>query len=179
MSRIGKVPVAIPAGVNVEIKDGILTVTGKKGALSRPIPDQVTVEVRDGHAVVALRPGGESARNLYGLYRTLVANMVKGVAEGFTKTLEIVGVGYKAEIKQNAIQMALGYSHPVIFPLPKGISAQVEANTVIKVSGADKELVGLIAAKIRSLRRPDVYKQKGIRYRGERLLKKVGKAAGK
>jgi len=179
MSRIGKVPVAIPAGVKVEIKDGILTVTGKKGALSRPIPDQVTVEVRDGHAVVALQPGGESARNLYGLYRTLVANMVKGVAEGFTKTLEIVGVGYKAEVKQNAIQMALGYSHPVIFPLPKGISAQVEANTVIKVSGADKELVGLIAAKIRSLRRPDVYKQKGIRYRGERLLKKVGKAAGK
>jgi large subunit ribosomal protein L6 len=179
MSRIGKVPVAIPAGVTVEIKDGILTVTGKKGTLSRTIPDKVTVEVRDGHAVVALRPGGESARNLYGLYRTLVANMVKGVAEGFTKTLEIVGVGYKAEIKQNAIQMALGYSHPVIFPLPKGISAQVEANTVIKVSGADKELVGLTAAKIRSLRRPDVYKQKGIRYRGERLLKKVGKAAGK
>jgi large subunit ribosomal protein L6 len=179
MSRIGKVPVAIPAGVTVEIKDGILTVTGKKGALSRPIPDKVTVEVRDGHAVVALQPGAESARNLYGLYRTLVANMVKGVAEGFTKTLEIVGVGYKAEVKQDAIQMALGYSHPVIFPLPKGISAQVEANTVIKVSGADKELVGLIAAKIRSLRRPDVYKQKGIRYRGERLLKKVGKAAGK
>ena len=179
MSRIGKVPVAIPAGVTVEIKDGILTVTGKKGALSRPIPDQVTVEVRDGHAVVALQPGGESARNLYGLYRTLVANMVKGVAEGFTRTLEIVGVGYKAEVKKDTIQMALGYSHPVIFPLPKGISAQVEANTVIKVSGADKELVGLIAAKIRSLRRPDVYKQKGIRYRGERLLKKVGKAAGK
>ncbi|MGZ9146877.1 MAG: 50S ribosomal protein L6 [Candidatus Deferrimicrobiaceae bacterium] len=179
MSRIGKVPVAIPAGVTVEIKDGILTVTGEKGVLSRPIPDKVTVEVRDGRAVVALQPGGESARNLYGLYRTLVANMVKGVAEGFTKTLEIVGVGYKAEVKQNAIQMALGYSHPVIFPLPKGISAQVEANTVIKVSGADKELVGLIAAKIRSLRRPDVYKQKGIRYRGERLLKKVGKAAGK
>jgi large subunit ribosomal protein L6 len=179
MSRIGKVPVAIPAGVTVEIKDGILTVTGKKGVLSRPIPDQVTVEVKDGHAVVAMRPGGESARNLYGLYRTLVANMVKGVAEGFTKTLEIVGVGYKAEVKQNAIQMALGYSHPVVFPLPKGISAQVEANTVIKVSGADKEQVGLIAAKIRSLRQPDVYKQKGIRYRGERLLKKVGKAAGK
>lgn len=179
MSRIGKVPVAIPAGVTVEIKDGILTVTGKNGALSRPIPDKVTIEVRDRHAVVALQPGGESARNLYGLYRTLVANMVKGVAEGFTKTLEIVGVGYKAEVKKDSIQMALGYSHPVIFPLPEGIRAQVEANTVIKVSGADKELVGLTAAKIRELRRPDVYKQKGIRYRGERLLKKVGKAAGK
>ena len=179
MSRIGKVPVAIPAGVAVEIKDGILSVTGKRGTLSRPIPDPVNVEVKEGLAIVSLRPGGESARNLYGLYRTLVANMVKGVAEGFTKTLEIVGVGYKAEIKQNALQMALGYSHPVIFPLPKGVSAEVEANTVIKVSGADKELVGLTAAKIRSFRKPDVYKQKGIRYRGERLLKKVGKAAGK
>lgn len=179
MSRIGKVPVAIPSGVKIEIKDGVLSVTGKKGTLSRPVPDHLTVEIRDGQAIVALRPGGESARNLYGLYRTLVANMVKGVAEGFTKTLEIVGVGYKAELKQNALQMALGYSHPVVFPLPKGISAEVEANTVIKVSGADKELVGLTAAKIRSLRRPDVYKQKGIRYRGERLLKKVGKAAGK
>ncbi len=179
MSRIGKVPVGIPAGVTVEVKNGILTVTGKRGTLSRPIPPEVMVEVKDGQAIVALRPGAESARNLYGLYRTLVANMVKGVADGFTKTLEIVGVGYKAEVKQNAIQMALGYSHPVVFPLPKGISAQVEANTVIKVSGADKELVGLTAAKIRSFRRPDVYKQKGIRYRGERLLKKVGKAAGK
>jgi len=179
MSRIGKVPVAIPAGVTVEIKDGILSVTGKKGTLTRPVPDQVNVEIREGVAIVTLRPGEESARNLYGLYRTLLANMVKGVAEGFTKTLEIVGVGYKAEIKQNALQMALGYSHPVIFPLPKGVSAEVEANTVIKVSGADKELVGLTAAKIRSFRRPDVYKQKGIRYRGERLLKKVGKAAGK
>jgi len=105
--------------------------------------------------------------------------MVRGVEEGFTKTLEIVGVGYKAEVKKDSLQMALGYSHPVIFPIPKGISAEVEANTVIKVSGADKELVGLTAAKIRSFRRPDVYKQKGIRYRGERLLKKVGKAAGK
>ena len=179
MSRIGKVPVAIPAGVTVEAKGGILSVKGKNGTLSRRIPDKVIVEVKDGHAVVGLRPGGEDARNLYGLYRTLVANMVKGVSEGFTKTLEIVGVGYKAEVKKNSLQMALGYSHPVIFPLPKGISAEVEANTVIKVSGADKELVGLTAAKIRSCRRPDVYKQKGIRYRGERLLKKVGKAAGK
>lgn len=179
MSRIGKVPVTIPAGVTVEAKDGILSVKGKNGTLSRPIPDAVRVEVKDGRAIVALRPGDDSARNLYGLYRTLLANMVKGVSEGFTKTLEIVGVGYKAEVKKDSLQMALGYSHPVVFPLPKGIRAEVEANTVIKVSGADKELVGLTAAKIRSCRRPDVYKQKGIRYRGERLLKKVGKAAGK
>jgi large subunit ribosomal protein L6 len=118
-------------------------------------------------------------RNLYGMYRTVVANMVKGVTEGFTKTLEIVGVGYKAEAKKGALHLALGYSHPVVFPLPEGISAEVEANTVIKVTGIDKELVGETAARIRSLRKPDVYKLKGIRYRGERLIKKVGKAAGK
>jgi large subunit ribosomal protein L6 len=105
--------------------------------------------------------------------------MVKGVTEGFTKTLEIVGVGYKAESRKGALHLALGYSHPVVFPLPEGISAEVEANTVIKVTGIDKELVGETAARIRSLRRPDVYKLKGIRYRGERLIKKVGKAAGK
>ncbi len=179
MSRIGKVPVAIPAGVTVEVKDGVLSVTGEKGTLTRRVPGAIEVAVGDGQAVVSLRPGANSAGNLYGLYRTLLANMVKGVSEGFTKTLEIVGVGYKAEVKQDALQMALGYSHPVIFPLPQGIRAEVETNTVIKVSGADKELVGLTAARIRSLRRPDVYKQKGIRYRGERLLKKVGKAAGK
>jgi large subunit ribosomal protein L6 len=179
MSRIGKVPVAIPSGVTVEVKDGNLSVTGKRGTLTRRIPEQVGVEVGEGRAVVTLRPGQEASRNLFGLYRTLLANMVKGVSEGFTKTLEIVGVGYKAEVRQNALQMALGYSHPVTFALPKGVSAEVEANTVIKVTGADKELVGLTAAKIRSLRRPDVYKQKGIRYRGERLLKKVGKASGK
>lgn len=179
MSRIGKVPVVIPGGVTVEVKDGNLSVTGKKGTLSRPIPEQIGVAIGEGRAVVTLLAGEESSRNLFGLYRTLLANMVRGVSEGFTKTLEIVGVGYKAEVKKDALQMALGYSHPVTFPLPKGVSAEVEANTVIKVSGADKELVGLTAAKIRALRRPDVYKQKGIRYRGERLLKKVGKASGK
>ena len=178
MSRIGKVPVAIPPGVKVEVGDGAVSVTGKKGTLSRRLPAGVRVEVVGDKAVVALaddRPG----RNLHGLARTLLANMVRGVSEGFTKTLEIVGVGYKAEVKSGALQLALGYSHPVVFALPKGITADVEANTVIKVNGADKELVGMTAARIRALRKPDVYKQKGIRYRGERLLKKVGKAAGK
>ncbi|MGE5663830.1 MAG: 50S ribosomal protein L6 [Deltaproteobacteria bacterium] len=179
MSRIGKMPVAIPAGVKVTVADGRVSVTGKKGSLSRAIHRKVAVEVKGDKAVVSLKDGGTGGGNLFGLYRTLVANMVKGVSEGFTKTLEIVGVGYKAEVKKGAIQLALGYSHPVLFPLPEGISAEVEANTVIKVAGADKELVGMTAARIRSLRSPDVYKQKGIRYRGERLLKKVGKAAGK
>ena len=177
MSRIGKKPVTIPAGVKVEVGNGELTVTGKKGKLSRSIPPSVAVRVTDAAATVTLVD--EGAGNLYGMYRTLVANMVQGVAEGFTRTLEIVGVGYKAEMKPGVLQLALGYSHPVVFPLPQGITAEVESNTIIKVSGTDKELVGQTAARIRMLRKPDAYKNKGIRYRGERLVKKVGKAAGK
>ncbi|HEY7585388.1 MAG: 50S ribosomal protein L6 [Deltaproteobacteria bacterium] len=177
MSRIGKVPVALPSGVTVQVQDGSMTVSGKKGKLSRPIPGEVKVEVAQGRVVLSL--DSADRRNLYGMYRTLVSNMVKGVTEGFTKTLDIVGVGYKAESRKGALHLALGYSHPVVFPLPEGISAEVEANTVIKVIGIDKELVGETAARIRSLRKPDVYKLKGIRYRGEKLIKKVGKAAGK
>jgi large subunit ribosomal protein L6 len=177
MSRIGKMQVAIPAGVKVEVANGEVTVTGKKGSITRRIPGQVSVVVADGTAAVALVD--EGARNLYGMYRTILSNMVQGVTEGFSKTLEIVGVGYKAEAKPGSLQLALGYSHPVVFPLPAGITAEVESNTVVKVSGTDKELVGETAARIRMLRRPDVYKNKGIRYRGERLIKKVGKAAGK
>jgi large subunit ribosomal protein L6 len=177
MSRIGKVPVALPSGVTVQVRDGSMTVTGKKGSLSRPVPGPVKVDVAEGKVVLSVESADR--RNLHGMYRTVVANMVKGVTEGFTKTLEIVGVGYKAESKKGTLQLALGYSHPVVFPLPEGISAEVEANTVIKVTGIDKELVGETAARIRSLRKPDVYKLKGVRYRGERLIKKVGKAAGK
>jgi large subunit ribosomal protein L6 len=177
MSRIGKKVVVIPAGVKVEVGDGELKVTGKKGTLSRLIPDKVAVEVSGSEARVTLLD--EGAGNLYGMYRTLLSNMVSGVGEGFTRVLEIVGVGYKAEVKPGGLQLALGYSHPVIFPLPQGVTAEVEANTVIKLSGMDKELVGQTAARIRMLRKPDAYKNKGIRYRGERLTKKVGKAAGK
>lgn len=177
MSRIGKVPVVIPTGVTVQVGEGNLTVSGKKGKLSRTVPAHVAVNVAGDRAVVSI--DSEDRRNLYGMYRTLLANMVKGVTDGFTKTLEIVGVGYKAEAKKGALQLSLGYSHPVVFPLPEGISAEVETNTVIKIGGIDKELVGETAARIRSLRKPDVYKLKGVRYRGERLVKKVGKAAGK
>src|SRR5512146_1202931 len=177
MSRIGKVPVVLPSGVTVQLQDGSMVVSGKKGKLSRPIPGPVKVDVAEGKIVLSL--ASADRRNLFGMYRTVVANMVKGVTEGFTKTLDIVGVGYKAEAKKGALHLALGYSHPVVFPLPEGISAEVEANTVIKVNGIDKELVGETAARIRRLRRPDVYKLKGIRYRGEKLIKKVGKAAGK
>lgn len=177
MSRIGKKPVVLPAGVKVEAVNGVLTVTGKKGHLSRPIPAKVAVEVKEGTATVVLLD--KDAGNLYGMYRTILANMVQGVTDGFLRTLEIVGVGYKAESKGGALHLALGYSHPVVFPLPAGVTAQVEANTVIKLSGFDKELLGETAARVRMLRKPDVYKNKGIRYRGERLIKKVGKAAGK
>jgi large subunit ribosomal protein L6 len=177
MSRIGKVPVAIPSGVTVQVDNGTLTVTGKKGKLSRPVPSHVAVSVSGDRAVVSV--DSENSGNLYGMYRTILANMVKGVTEGFTKTLEIVGVGYKAEAKKESLQLSLGYSHPVVFPLPQGISAEVEANTVVKIGGIDKELVGETAARIRALRKPDAYKLKGVRYRGERLVKKVGKAAGK
>ncbi len=177
MSRIGKKAVVIPAGVKVEVEDGQLKVTGKKGSLSRSIPGKVAVEVSDKTATVKLLD--EGAGNLYGMYRTLLSNMVSGVGEGFSRVLEIVGVGYKAEVKAGSLQLALGYSHPVVFPLPEGVTAEVEGNTVIKLSGMDKELVGQTAARIRMLRKPDAYKNKGIRYRGERLIKKVGKAAGK
>ena len=177
MSRIGKKPVVLPAGVKVEAANGVLTVTGKKGQLSRPIPGKVAVEVKDGTATVVLLD--KDAGNLYGMYRTILANMVEGVTDGFLRTLEIVGVGYKAESRGGALHLALGYSHPIVFPLPQGVTAQVEANTVIKLSGFDKELLGETAARVRMLRKPDVYKNKGIRYRGERLIKKIGKAAGK
>lgn len=177
MSRIGKVPVTIPAGVTVRVADGSVTVSGKRGKLTRPIPELLRIDVEGERATVSV--SSEDGRNLYGMYRTVLANMVKGVTEGFTRILDIVGVGYKAEVKPGALQLALGYSHPVLFKLPEGITAEVEANTVIKVTGIDKELVGETAARIRSLRRPDVYKLKGVRYRGERLIKKVGKAAGK
>jgi len=177
MSRIGKKPVVLPAGVKVEAANGVLTVTGKKGQLARPIPGEVAVEVKDGTATVVLLD--KDAGNLYGMYRTILANMVEGVTDGFLRTLEIVGVGYKAESRGGALHLALGYSHPVVFPLPPGVTAQVESNTVIKLSGFDKELLGETAARVRMLRKPDVYKNKGIRYRGERLIKKIGKAAGK
>ncbi len=177
MSRIGKMPVAIPAGVTVQVEKGSMTVSGKKGKLTRLVPPHVAVSVSKDSAVVSIDSADQA--NLYGMYRTLLANMVKGVTDGFTKILEIVGVGYKAESKKGILQLSLGYSHPVIFPLPEGISAEVEGNTVIKVGGIDKELVGETAARIRSLRSPDVYKLKGVRYRGEKLVKKAGKAAGK
>lgn len=178
MSRIGKKPIPIPSGVKVRIGEELI-VEGPKGRLSVPIPRGIRVEQHDGQLQV-LRDGDQFAA-LHGLTRALAANAVQGVSSGFTKELDIVGIGYRAEQRGRVLSLSLGYSHPIEFVLPKGIEARVEKNTHIVISGADKQLVGQVAANLRALRPPDPYKQKGIRYTGEKLLKKVGKtgAGGK
>ena len=177
MSRIGKQPVAIPAGVKVVLNAGEVWVQGPKGKLSRTFPGGVDVTVEASQVLVAAPEGG--SRALQGLVRTLVANMVQGVTEGFERVLEINGVGYRAEAKGKTLNLSLGYSHPIDYPLPEGISVEVEKQTKIMVRGIDKELVGATAAKIRSFRSPEPYKGKGIKYSDERILRKVGKAGKK
>jgi len=178
MSRIGKKPIIIPAGVKVVLNGLNIKVEGPKGRLERVLHDQVEVRVEADQILVAPRnPAAGGA--LQGLTRTLVANMVDGVTKGFTRGLEINGVGYRAELKGTTLNLALGYSHPVEYPLPAGVSAEVEKQTKITVSGIDKELVGATAAKIRSFRPPEPYKGKGIKYADERILRKAGKAGAK
>ena len=177
MSRIGKKAVTIPAGVKVEVGDGTLTVTGKKGSLSRIIPEKVAVEVSGTEATVRLLD--EGAGNLYGMYRTLLSNMVRASARASPGFSRSSASATRPRSSRGASSWRWGIPTRSIFPLPQGITAEVEANTVIKLTGMDKELVGQTAARIRMLRKPDAYKNKGIRYRGERLVKKVGKAAGK
>ncbi len=180
MSRIGRVPIVIPDDVSVDYKGKKITVKGKLGSLSREIHDLITLKIEDGVIEVKKDPDTKLAKTFHGLTRTLVNNMVVGVSKGFEKVLEIHGVGYKAELKGKELHLQLGYSHPVVFPIPEGIKIKVEErNTVIRVGGYDKEKVGLVSAKVRNFRKPDVYKNKGIRYRGERLIKKAGKAVGK
>jgi large subunit ribosomal protein L6 len=175
MSRIGKKPILLPQGVKVELKDGTVAVKGPKGSLARPLLDGLEVEITD--KVVNLKRSGDDkkTRSYHGLMRTLVSNMVDGVSKGFEKKLEIVGIGYRSELHANKLVFNLGYSHPIDFPLPAGISAEVEKQTLVTIKGVDKELVGQIAAKIRDLRRPDPYKGKGVKYQGEVLRKKAGK----
>ncbi len=180
MSRIGKVPVHIPDDVKVNLEGNTLTVTGKRGSLSRKIPEDIKLNIDNGKIHVTRANQTKRARAYHGLVRTLVSNMVEGVSRGFEKVLEIHGVGYRAEMRGKDLHLTLGYSHPVQYPIADGIEITIEErNTVIKVSGHDKEKVGLVAAEIRAFRKPDVYKNKGIRYRGERLIKKAGKAVGK
>jgi large subunit ribosomal protein L6 len=180
MSRIGQAPITIPSGVDVTISGRDITVKGPRGQLSRRLPPDISVRQDDGQLLVT-RPDDERAhRALHGLTRSLVNNMVVGVTDGFRKQLEIVGVGYRAEAQgPDAIRLALGFSHPVNVRAPEGISFEVPVPTQIVVSGIDKEVVGQVAAEIRSIRKPEPYKGKGVRYQGERVLRKAGKAGKK
>ena len=174
MSRIGRKPIAVPAGVKVQIGSGLVDVQGPKGKLAVKLPPGIHVEQK-GAELQALRQNDEQAA-LHGLARALLANAVHGVTQGFKKELDIVGVGYRAELKGKIVNFALGYSHPIEFPIPEGIQIAVEKQTHLTVSGADRGQVGQVSANIRALRPPDPYKQKGIRITGERLKKKAGKA---
>jgi len=175
MSRIGNKPVALPSGASVEMHGSAALVKGPKGTLSVPLPLGIRLERKDGHIVLSRESDDHAA--LHGLSRSLVANAVKGVTQGFEKHLDIVGIGYRAERKGDKVVFTLGFSHPIEFALPQGIDVTIEKQTHLAVKGADRQQVGQVAAEIRGLRPPDPYKNKGIRYTGERLKKKVGKAA--
>jgi large subunit ribosomal protein L6 len=180
VSRIGKMPVAIPKGVDVRADGGMVRVKGPKGELSSAIPAGLTVSVADGQVKIARGSDEPKARAVHGLLRSLVANNVEGVTKGFTRELEISGVGYKAEVKGKSVVFSLGYSHPVDFPIPEGIAIAIDAKAgKMTVTGADKQRVGQTAAEIRKLRVPDPYKAKGIKYANEVIKRKVGKAGGK
>lgn len=176
MSRIGKKPIAIPSGVKVALAGGLITVQGPNGSLKRSVSEGVNVIVEADQVLVQCQ---DADRSLQGLTRTLISNMVEGVTKGFSRVLEINGVGYRAELKGSTLNLALGYSHPVEYPLPQGIVAEVEKQTKITIKGIDKEAVGATAAKIRSFREPEPYKGKGIKYAEERILRKAGKTGKK
>ncbi|MEY2968622.1 MAG: ribosomal protein [Actinomycetota bacterium] len=180
MSRIGKSPIAVPSGVDVTIANGAITVKGPKGTLSRAIPGEISVRKDEANLLVE-RPNDErESRSLHGLTRTLVANMVQGVTGGFAKELDIVGVGYRAEAQgPNKLRLSLGFSHPVMVDAPEGVTFEVPQPTRIIVKGIDKETVGQVAANIRSIRKPEPYKGKGVRYLDERIIRKAGKAGKK
>jgi large subunit ribosomal protein L6 len=178
MSRIGKQPVPIPDKVKVQIGDGQIQVTGPNGTLSSPVPPGIKCEQKEDALIFTRSDDTPPRRSLHGLARALAANAVRGVAEGFSKELDIVGVGFRAEAKGKSVLFNLGFSHPIEYPIPEGIEIKVESQTRLRVSGADRQKVGQVAAVIRSLRKPDPYKNKGIRYVGEALKKKAGKTAG-
>jgi large subunit ribosomal protein L6 len=179
MSRIGKLPIAVPGGVDVTIDSRLVTVTGPKGSLSHSVAAPISVEQEDGTLRV-VRPDDErTSRALHGLTRTLISNMVVGVTEGYEKKLEIVGTGYRVTAKGANLEFALGYSHSITVEPPEGVTFTVEAPTRFSVSGIDKQRVGEIAANLRKLRKPDPYKGKGVRYAGEQVRRKVGKAGKK
>jgi large subunit ribosomal protein L6 len=180
MSRIGRLPITIESAVQVSLETGKVSVKGPKGQLEHGLPRGITAKIEDGQLLVSRRDDSKRLRSLHGLTRALLANAVQGVDKGFSKKLEIHGVGYRADVSGRVLKLALGYSHPIEFPIPEGIEIVVEErNTRLTVSGRDRQQVGQVAADIRSKRRPDVYKLKGIRYAGEQLRKKAGKTGAK
>ncbi|HHE55725.1 MAG TPA: 50S ribosomal protein L6 [Caldithrix abyssi] len=180
MSRIGKLPVPIPENVTVDLQENnYMVVKGPKGQLERQLHPKINIEVKENEVVVTRQDDSKFSRSLHGLTRQLIANMIDGVSKGFTKKLQIIGVGYRAEMKGKKLVLTLGYSHPIVFSVPESINITTPSPTEILISGIDKELVGLIAAKIRSFRKPEPYKGKGVRYENEYVRRKAGKAAGK
>ena len=175
MSRIGKVPIPIPKDVKVKLTDSILEAVGPTGQLTHRIPPEIQISIEPEQIVVKRPNDHRTTRCLHGLTRALIANMITGVTQGFEKRLEIQGIGYRADLQGNVLRLTLGFSHPVLFPLPEGVKVEVERQTSIKVKGIDKQLVGSVAAQIRSLKPPEPYKGKGIRYVGEYVKLKVGK----
>ncbi len=179
MSRIGKLPVVVPDGVDVKVENNLVTAKGPLGTESVQVRDEIEVKLEGKEIVLTRKNDDRKSRSLHGLSRTLVQNVVTGVKEGFTKKLEIQGVGYRAQMQGSAINLQLGYSHPVVIEPPEGIKIAVEANTKITVIGSNKQMVGDVAAQIRSKRPPEVYKGKGVRYEGEYVRRKAGKAGKK
>jgi large subunit ribosomal protein L6 len=179
MSRIGRMPIPIPQGTKVEVQDGVFVAEGPKGRVEQLLFPGFPVEVKDAEVNVARPSDSGSDRSRHGLLRALLANAVQGVSGGFTKQLDIIGVGYRAEVKGALVQFALGYSHPVLYNIPAGIKIEIDKANRVTVTGADRQKVGQVAAEIRGLRRPDPYKGKGIKYTTEILRRKVGKAGGK
>ena len=176
MSRVGKVPIDLPQGVDVKVNDNVVRVEGQKGVLEQNIRPEVTVEILDNQVVVRRVNDSKPAKSFHGLYRKLISNMVTGVSEGFSKTLVINGVGYRVEIRGERLIFNLGYSNPIEFPLEEGVSATLEGNNRITIRGIDREKVGQTCAQIRFLRPPEPYKGKGVRYENEQVRRKIGKA---
>ena len=179
MSRIGKKPVVFPKSVKISESAGIVKVEGPKGALSSKLPEGINMVLSDGNLVVERKSDERLARSYHGLARTLISNMVTGVVTGFTRNLEISGVGYRAELDGSNLKLALGFSSPVQYVIPQGIDVKVDKQTIILISGIDKQLVGKVAAEIRALKKPEPYKGKGIKYAGEHIRRKAGKSASK
>lgn len=179
MSRIGKQPVPVPAGVKIDLEGRRISVQGPKGTLARELPPHVEVAEEDGHVVVRRENDGRTARAMHGLTRSLIQNMVTGVTAGFSKTLDIIGVGYRVETKKDYLVFTLGYSHPIYYEIPEGVEAKIESPTKLTVAGIDREKVGKAAAEIRGFRPPEPYKGKGVKYADETIRRKEGKSGAR